>query len=188
MTGYLALLILPYALAGGFWFRVRGGGWFDVPRIVDLTVWGLLVTLPVWFIGVPWYGSILSVAWVAALTSWGHGDFLDMGGRTGDPDEILAKLVTFLTGSSDGFWRDGLGMALSGLTYIVGPAIIAGVYASPWWLLWLLVGCLKGAAYLIGKKLWLEGMRFGPGHTVIAEYLTGGFMCAGSGLLWWGLG
>jgi len=177
------LLLVLWAVAGGFWFRVRGGGWFEVPRVVDLGVWGLLVTLPIWFIGVPWYLGILAVVWCSTLTAWGHGDFIDMGGGTGDPDEVLAKVVTWLTGRADGYWRDALGMGLSGASYLVLPAALAAAYASPWWLLWLLVGFLgKGGAYAIGKRF--EAPQLGLDSTVIGEYLTGGFMCAGSGVLW----
>ncbi len=187
MTGYWALFIIPWAIAGAWIFRTRGGGnWpVDLPRIVDLGIWGLLLALPLWWLA-PWWAAILGVAWVMALTSWGHGDFLDMGGGTGDPDEILAKVVTFLTGKSDGFWRDGLGMALSGTTYVAGPAVIAAVFASPWWLLWLPIGFFgKGAAYVIGKRFQFS--EIGLGSTVIGEYLTGGFMCAATGLFWWSL-
>ncbi len=184
MSGLYVLLIVPWAIAGGWSYRTRGGGnWpADLPRIVDLGIWGLLLALPLWFIA-PWWAALIGVAWVMALTSWGHGDFLDMGGGTGDPDEVLAKLVTLLTGRSDGFWRDALGMGISGATYVVGPAVIATVFAGPLWLLWLGIGFLgKGAAYVLGKRFAAPGV--GLGHTVIGEYLTGFTLCGGAGLLW----
>ncbi len=148
---------------------------------MDLGIWGLLLGLPLWFIA-PWWAALIGVAWVMALTSWGHGDFLDMGGGTGDPDEILAMVVTFLTGQSDGFWRDGLGMAISGATYLIFPAILAAFFFSPWWLFWIGVGFLgKGGAYLMGK--WLQN-KISLKHTVVGEYMTGFLMVSGTGLFW----
>lgn len=186
MTGYWPLLILPWAIAGAWIYRTRGGGnWpVDLPRIVDLGIWGLLLALPLWWLA-PW-AAVIGVAGVMGFTSLGHGDFLDGGsGTKGDPDEMLAPFADFFTGQRDGRLHDIIGMALSGMTYTLVPAIIAATFAGPLWLLWLPIGALKGVGYAIG---WRFGVpEWGLQPTVIGECLTGFMLCGGTGLLWWWL-
>ena len=77
-------------------------------------------------------------------------------------------------------------MMFSGMSYTLAPAVVAAIFAGPLWLLWLPIGALKGPAYILGKRF--EFPQIGLGSTVIGEYLTGGFMCAWSGLMWAWLG
>ena len=188
MSGYLALLVIPWALAGGWWYRVRGGGGGlpDVPRIVRLVVWALLLTIPLWFIA-PWWAALVGVAAVTVATSLGHGDFLDFsrGGR-GDPDELLAPLADWVTGQRAGFRHDMVGMGLSGILMTFGPAVVASYFAGPLWLVWAPLGALKGLAYAIGYRFAAPEIGIEP--TVVGEWLTGIFLCGATGLLWWASG
>ncbi len=183
MSGYLVPLL---AIAGAWIFRTRGGGnWpCDFPRIVDLGIWGLLLALPLWWLAPPW-AALIGVAGVMGATSLGHGDLIDFGtsGRT-DSDEYISRLLHLFTDSRDGPVHDALGMALSGMSYTLVPAVVATIFAGPLWLLWLPIGALKGASYALGWRFAVP--ELGIGGTVIGEYLTGFLLCGGSaGLLWW---
>jgi len=185
MTGYLALLIIPWALVGGWWYRVRGGGGGlpDVPRIVRLVVWALLMTVPIWWLA-PWWASVLTVAAVAGATSLGHGDFLDfsMKGK-GDPDELMAPLADYITNERSSFKHDFIGMGLTGLLYTFPCAVVASYFAGPIWLVWWPLGALKGPAYATGYRYAAPELGIEP--TVTGEWLTGIFLCGATGLLWW---
>ncbi len=182
MSGYWALLSLPWAIAGAWSYRTRGGGnWpCDFPRIVDLALWGLLLAMPLWWLA-PWWAALIGVAGVMAFTSLGHGDFLSVGRP--DPDEYISRFLHLFTDSRDGPVHDALGMALSGMSYTLVPAVAAAIFAGPLWLLWLPIGALKGAAYVLGKRFAFP--EIGLGHTVIGEVLTGFLLCGATGLLWW---
>ncbi len=183
-----ALLLLLWAVVGGLWYRFRGGGFkpFDLPRAIDLGVWALLMTLPIWFIGIPWWGIPIPVVVVALVTALGHGDFLDGGsGTRGDPDEIFAPLTDLITGTRDGRWHDTVGMAISGMSYTIVPAFHAALFDGPMWLLWLPIGALKGLAYAIGWRI--QGRIPIPQFdhpTAVGEFGTGFLLCGGVGLLW----
>ncbi len=185
MTGYWALLILPWALLAGWWFRVRGGGGGVpyLPRIIRLVVWALLMTVPIWWLA-PWWAALLTVLAVAGATSLGHGDFLDfsMKGK-GDPDELMAPLADYITGERSSFRHDFIGMGLTGLLYTLVPGIIAGYFAGPLWLLWCSVGLLKGVSYAIGYRFAVPELGIEP--TVLGEYLTGFSIVLATGLLWY---
>jgi len=185
MTGYWALLILPWAVAGAWIYRNRGGGnWpVNLPRVLDLGIWALLLTLPLWWIA-PWWAAGIGVAAAMAATSLGHGDFIDFGtsGRT-DPDELLSRLLHLFWDRRDGPTHDAVGMMLSGMTYTLVPTILAVVFAGPLWLLWLPIGTFKGAAYALGWQLGVP--EWGLDETALGEILTGFFLCGATGLLWW---
>ena len=183
----LGFLIIPYAIAGAWSYRTRGGGdWpVNLPRIVDLGLWGLLLALPLWVLA-PWWAALIGVAGVMAFTSLGHGDFIDFGtsGRT-DPDEWLSRVLHLFTDLRDGPVHDAIGMGLSGMTYTFIPAVIASYFSGPLWLVWLPIGCLKGASYALGWRLAIP--QFDLGGTVLGEILTGFLLCGATGLLWWSM-
>ncbi len=181
------LLILPWALAGAWIYRTRGGGnWpVDLPRIVDLAIWGLLLALPLWWLA-PWWAALIGVAGVMGATSLGHGDLIDFGtNKRTDPDEYISRLLHLFTDSRDGPVHDALGMALSGMTYTLVPAVVAAMFAGPLWLLWLPIGALKGASYALGWRFAVPEWGLQP--TVVGEYLTGFLLSGATGVLWWGL-
>jgi len=177
MSGYLAFLIIPWALAGAWWYRVRGGGGGlpDVPRWLRFGVWALLMTIPLWFIA-PWWAALIGMLAVAGATSLGHGDFLDFSkiGK-GDPDELMAPLADWITGTRSSFTHDMVGMGLTGLTYTIVPAIVASYFAGPLWLAWAPLGSLKGLAYAAGYRFAAPELGIEP--TVTGELLTGFMLC-----------
>ncbi len=181
----IELLILPWAVAGAWIYRTRGGGnWpVDLPRVLDLGIWALLLSLPLWFIA-PWWAALIGVGSVMAWTSLGHGDFIDFGtsGRT-DPDELLSRFLHLFWDKRDGPVHDGVGMMLSGATYTLMLTILAAAFGGPQWLLWLPIGALKGLAYTIGWRFNIPSWNID--ETALGEVLTGFFLCGATGLLWW---
>ncbi len=183
-----AYLILPYAILGGLWFRYRGSGVpFHPPRIVLILGWALIMTLPIWWLA-PWWAAALVVAVTTGATSLGHGDWQDFGtSHLSDPAEYLNVIVHRLTSKRDGTLHDMIGMALSGMTYTLAPALAAAVFAGPLWLLWLPVGALKAIAYWFGWRVF--GFKVPIPHldhpTAVGEFLTGFLICGATGLLWW---
>ncbi len=111
----------------------------------------------------------------------GHGDFIDFGtSKRTDPNEYLSQFLHLFTERRDGPIHDTLGMMLSGMTYTIFPALAAGIFANPIWLLWLPLGALKGVAYALA---W-DFKKTIANPTVLAEYLTGFLICGATGLLW----
>ncbi len=182
-------LIIPYALAGGWWFRVRGGAPPRLPRFALILGWSLIMTLPIWWLA-PWWAAALVVAVTTGATSLGHGDWQDFGtSHLSDPDEYLNVIVHRLTSKRDGTLHDMIGMALSGMSYTLAPALAAAVFAGPLWLLWLPVGALKAIAYWLGWRVFGFRVTFAGGlldhPTAVGEFLTGFLICGATGLLWW---
>lgn len=188
-------LIVLYALASGYLYRWRGGGWptskkswpnwlRGLHRLLRVTFSGSILCLPLWFL-VPWWAAgAASILTVLAVTM-GHGDWLDFGtSKRTDPGEWLNPLVHLLTSKRNGPLHDTIGMTLSGLSYTLPPAVVAVIFLGPWWALWLPIGALKGVAYWLGWNVKLPSApRLEP--TVVGEFLTGFFLCGTAGLLSW---
>ncbi len=194
-------LIILYALIGGILFRIRGGApkWEGLlifpygtklgeisPRFIKTGLCAAALTLPMDWGLVPWWAALVAFGLSFVMISRGHGDFLDFGTNPQtDPDEWLNPLVRVFTNDTDGFKHDFIGMIFSGISYTIFPAIILSIWHSPLWLILLAVGALKGPAYALGHKTGGIPVSELDSPTGLAEFLTGFFLCFGTGILWW---
>ncbi len=188
---YLSVL---YGLAGGCLYRWRGGGWptskktwpkwkRGLHKVSRVGFSGSFLCLPLWFT-VPWWAAAAATILTITAVTMGHGDWIDFGtSQRTDPNEWLNPLVHLLTSRRDGPLHDTIGMILSGMSYTFSPAIVAAVFLGPWWMLWLPIGALKGAAYWLA---WNVKVPSSP-PTVVGEFLTGFFLCGAAGALLWRL-
>ena len=78
MSGYLALLIVPYAIAGALTYRLRGGGFFPLPGLVRRLLSALLICLPIWWLA-PWWAALGALGATMAVIPMGHGAIMDFG-------------------------------------------------------------------------------------------------------------
>ncbi len=189
--------ILPYALFGGWVYRIRGGmppSLFGCGKFCDRNLYAAGLVLPVWLLA-PWYMALIAHVLTFAAVSTGHGDFQDFShaGRT-DPDEWGNPIIRLFMDADDGYLHDFFGMAISGATYSLPAALALSWYASPLWLLLIPALALgKAMAYLIGWLVWdqwgplwkhIPSLRHaGPG-TGMGEALTGVFQYGAVAVLW----
>lgn len=190
-----ALLILAFALVGGWLSRMCGGGPPKLPWGLDQWIYGLpyaLIALPVTatlgaLVGLeekdrkymkaaillPYAGAV-----VGKRTS--HGGGIDMGTWPFDrEDEALEFLIKPLRGKISEYWYDALLLAVTG----VAVTLIAGfvlIFIHPWaGILLAFSGMTKAPAYMIGWAIYPTGSGKGIPHlneaTAIGEFLTGFF-------------
>jgi hypothetical protein len=183
-------LILGAALVGGYLYRWRGGGWpksrkawpswaRGIHRFLRVGLFGFALCWPLWVLA-PWWVAFLAGALTTGAVSLGHGNYLDYGhhgpeGESDDPTEFWNFIVHRLTDARDGAWHDGLGMAISGVSYLLPLGVALAILVDPWFGLVALAGALKALAYGLGWFVW-EMSRRDVSAIVVAELVAGGLL------------
>lgn len=167
------LQALFWTIAGGMIGRVRGGLPPALPRPFDQVLFALAYGAVAYKItgrNLWWFLAVMILTTLAVAT--GHGQYMDLGRWTREVSpESLDFVVSWFFGA-DGyhdFWRDGFGLALTGLAVTLPCSICIAIhkrYALAAML--FLSGALKFPAYYLGWEIF--------GGTAAGEVLTGMFL------------
>lgn len=161
------------AIVGAVIYRVRGGLAPALPRPFDQLIFALpyaAISYKLSGRNIWWFIGVISLT-TAAVAS-GHGSFMDLG-RVNYPVsperlDFIVRLV-FGTDTFDNFWRDGFGLAVTGMAVTLPCSICIAIHKRHALAAMLLLsGALKFPAYYIG---W----EFSNG-TATGEFLTGFFL------------
>ncbi len=201
----VALLLIAFAVAGGWLSRMCGGAPPKLP-------WGLdqwLYAIPYFFICTPAAVSFMvaifadknfdkkpreklyeflflllpySAAFMGKRT--GHGGGIDLGHNNKEPGagrepERLEFIVEPLHGKISQYWYDALLLAVTGLAVTLVAGVIVCFVNVGAGLIIIASGPMKALAYMIGWAIYPTGDGRGIPHldeaTAIGEFLTGVF-------------
>ena len=163
---------LFWAIVGAVVYRVRGGLAPALPRPVDQLIFALPYAAIAYKLSgrnIWWFMGVLILTTLAVCS--GHGEYFDLGRVTRPVSpERLDFIVSIFFGADtfDNFWRDGFGLAVTGMAVTLPCSICIAIhkrYALSAML--FLSGALKFPAYYIGWEF---------GGTEIGEFLTGFFL------------
>lgn len=208
------ILIVSFALLGGWFSRMCGGGPPKLPWGLDQWIYAfpyMLIALlpsatilyllkfvddekkPNWK-----YVALVAVGpYLGALVGkrTGHGGGLDMGRSEKEPfagrdPEKLEYLILWLHDKMPRYWYDALIMAITGLAVTLVPGIVVA-FLDLWAGVFLaLSGLSKAPAYMIGYLIYPNGQGRGIPHlnegSAIGEFLTGffGYGALGITFIW----
>jgi hypothetical protein len=169
------LYALFLIVVGSVMYRIRGGLVPAFPRPTDQILFALpfgAIAYKISNRNIWWFIGVLSLTTLSLTT--GHGAFMDLG-RVNYPvsPERLDFIVRWFFGPDNfhSFWRDGFGLAITGLAVTLPCAIALAIHKKYILsLILLLSGALKFPAYYIGWEVF-SGTEGG-------EYLYGAFAWA----------
>jgi hypothetical protein len=166
------ILVIPYM---AYISRLCGGGWPRLPSKFDQLLFALPYIVVLWPLMGFW--AILGFMGAFAGKCGPTAPWLDLGTSTRWRKTSLTFLIDWLRGKVSEYAYDVCGLAISGLTVTIAPAILCAIWGHHWAAAALLAsGAAKALAYMIGWKIFPDDRA-----TVTGEYLTGAF--AGVGIL-----
>lgn len=174
-----ALIVAGYAVMGGLISRWHGGGFFGGAKIFKNILWGIPFGGACFFITGSWIWAGIALVLCAAGKATGHGRGMSLlNPVSGDP-ERLEFLIAWLYGRVSDYWYQVAILSLTGLAAVLGGVIATSTQSPLCALILGAGGTLKGAAYMIGWKIYPQGTGAGADEfneaTEIGEFLTGFF-------------
>ncbi len=170
----LWVLVLPFAILGGWISRMAGGGWPKLPFGLDQH----LYAIPYAAVCYPIAGWWCAAAYVGAFLGkrTGHGGYIDLGTSEKVRHHRADIFLEALRGKIPEYWYDFIGLIITGIAVTLIPGLAVAVHSS---LLWgsvlILSGALKAPAYAIGWRM--DVFNKGPldEPTAQGEFFTGFF-------------
>jgi hypothetical protein len=171
------------ALTGGLVMAILSrwhGGWpTRGNRFLIASLWGVMVSIPVFSVTGSFIAAALSTLLCGLGKATGHGDWFDMGTYKGpDSGEVLSPLVDWLV-PAPGVWHDFVGMTVKGFATTAGATLALALWGYPEAIVTALAGLLTSLAYFLGWEMKHRGYIDAP--TQFGEVLSGFIV----GLLTW---